>query len=234
MACEPWVKLIPSTLILLANHFFDRLPSIFQSPCPIFQPLLRGQIRVAKLREGCSGSIIRCTLQPTFISSSVKYEALSWCWGKYNPNTDPKIELDGIPFPVPANLYQALQQLRFEDRDRLIWCDKICIDQSNLDEKAEQVQIMADIYRNCNGLIVWVGEEADDSSQAIEVFRIFGECVNFDGDSIDTKRPLRRDYDSEEVRRVKKDARDSHWAAVNSFFNRSWFRRLWVSEHPRA
>jgi hypothetical protein len=35
---------------------------------------------------------------------------------------------------VTLNLYLAMQHLRFEDKDRILWIDAICIDQDNIEE----------------------------------------------------------------------------------------------------
>lgn len=59
----------------------------------------------------------------------VPYEALSYVWGK-EKSTD-KIRVDGYPFTVTENLYQALSNLRRSGEDRVLWVDAICINQSN-------------------------------------------------------------------------------------------------------
>jgi hypothetical protein len=40
---------------------------------------------------------------------------------------------------------------------RTIWVDAICIDQSNPDERSQQVQLMGQIYRNAQRVLVWLG-----------------------------------------------------------------------------
>lgn len=59
------------------------------------------------------------------------YEALSWCWG-----TDPTEKYINIRQKqkvyrkyVSENLFEALKALRYEDRDRHLWVDAVCIDQ---------------------------------------------------------------------------------------------------------
>jgi Heterokaryon incompatibility protein (HET) len=45
------------------------------------------------------------------------------------------------------NLEAALQRIWSEVTTKALWLDAICIDQSNSDEKSEQVQLMATICR---------------------------------------------------------------------------------------
>jgi hypothetical protein len=50
----------------------------------------------------------------------------------------------------------------------------VCINQNDHEEKARQIQSMARIYNNAKRTIVWLGEEADASSDAIEAIRVAG------------------------------------------------------------
>ena len=46
--------------------------------------------------------------------------------------------------------------------------DCICINQADADERAQQVKIMHEIYRRAKSVLVWLGEEAEDSAMAME------------------------------------------------------------------
>jgi hypothetical protein len=52
--------------------------------------------------------------------------------------------------------------------------DAVCIDQENLKEKAQQIQIMARIYGQASRVIVWLGEAAENSDQALDKICITG------------------------------------------------------------
>jgi hypothetical protein len=71
--------------------------------------------------------------------NSVCYEALSYTWGDDSENQKREITLNGCPFAVTANLYAALQVLRKEDRERVIWVDAVCINQNDIEDKERQV-----------------------------------------------------------------------------------------------
>jgi len=85
------------------------------------------------------------------LQDNPKYEALSYCWGdKSDPAT---IKLQDRPFEVGKNLYRALIRLRREQEARTLWIDAICINQKDILERAQQVELMGELYSittNCN------------------------------------------------------------------------------------
>lgn len=88
-------------------------------------------IRLVRLVQGVEPQPIHCEVFETYLhqAEGVPYEALSYVWG--DREAAEKIFLDGLPFTVTENLYQALECLRQPNEDRLLWIDAICIDQSH-------------------------------------------------------------------------------------------------------
>ena len=39
-----------------------------------------------------------------------------------------------------------------------LWVDSICIDQSNVEEKAQQIVLMPEIFNNAWSVTIWLGE----------------------------------------------------------------------------
>lgn len=91
------------------------------------------------------------------------YEALSYVWG--DPKERVLIIVDGLPLFITTNLHAALVQLRNHTFERALWVDAICIDQDNLNERADQVQLMVHIYASASTILVWLGEERDESGR---------------------------------------------------------------------
>jgi hypothetical protein len=137
--------------------------------------------------------------------SSHSYEALSYVWGDLSGTRS--ILLDGIQFEVRSNLYAALLQLRDYSFPRIIWIDAICINQSDDTERGLQIQSMAKIYGKAKCVIVWLGEAAESSDEALEAIRAAG--------MIPDKFP--------EDQAIQK--------AINSLLQREWFERVWVPPH---
>jgi Heterokaryon incompatibility protein (HET) len=82
------------------------------------------------------------------------YEALSYSWG--HPERTASIITDQEVLYVPTPMADALQHLRYTDRDRWLWCDPLCVDQSNLTEQSTQVQIMMLIFSKATWVVAWL------------------------------------------------------------------------------
>ncbi|KAE8373910.1 heterokaryon incompatibility protein-domain-containing protein [Aspergillus bertholletiae] len=131
------------------------------------------------------------------------YDALSYVWGTSAKSQSIYIE-DG-EFEVSQNLHSALRRLRDPAFERILWVDAICIKQDDDAEKERQIQAMGKIYAQANQVVVWLGDEVDNSSEAIETIRekaagSYGILGNI---SIND-------------------------AAFNKLCERPWFRRIWV------
>jgi len=58
---------------------------------------------------------------------------------------------------VRSNVSTMLRYLRYKWLPRYLWIDAICIDQSNMEEKSQQVNKMGDIYRKSGRTLIWLG-----------------------------------------------------------------------------
>ncbi|KAG8668076.1 hypothetical protein FPOAC2_10153 [Fusarium poae] len=105
-------------------------------------------------------------LKPSNGSAPPVYEALSYVWGK--PNFLELILLDDHEFFITPSLKYALSSLRSKTHARVLWVDAICINQSDIQERNQQVALMRDIYSKCQRDIAWldpvvgVAVESDD------------------------------------------------------------------------
>jgi hypothetical protein len=89
----------------------------------------------------------------------VQYDAPSYTWG--SGETTRTILCNDIELPVGENLFRALQELRWsQEQDRYLWVDAICINQSDIKERGEQVQNMLQIYRLSTTVITWLDVSA--------------------------------------------------------------------------
>lgn len=86
----------------------------------------------------------------------MSYEALSYCWG--DTEADHAIECNGRTIKVTQAVHQALRNLRISNH-RHLWVDSICINQSDLQERNSQVQLLRKIYTSAKATLVWLGEE---------------------------------------------------------------------------
>ncbi|TGO43686.1 hypothetical protein BCON_1082g00010 [Botryotinia convoluta] len=173
-------------------------------------------IRIFILSGGSGDSPIKSSILHMELkdpSNTIKYEALSYEW-KEASNDDPIILVNDCKFRIRKNLYDALIQLRFVDKDRYMWIDALCINQSNHLERNRQVHIMQTIYKRARRVILWLGPAQDDSDLAIEILKI-----------MESTRVGERQI-SESQDRNRKDWR----AALLALCQRSYWHRVWMMQ----
>jgi hypothetical protein len=82
-----------------------------------------------------------------------------------------------------------------------MWIDAVCLNQNDKQEKARQIPRMGDIYSKAKGVLIWLGDAADDSD-------FFMDCV------------AQGDIRAYQTRRF--------WYGVCAVQARPWFTRKWV------
>jgi hypothetical protein len=93
------------------------------------------------------------------------FEALSYAWGSDSSHhvvyvDSPTAEgVSPMTISIRKNLANALNHLRYTDRDRVLWIDAICINQHDLQERGLEVPRMTDIYKYAKHVVVWLGTE---------------------------------------------------------------------------
>lgn len=168
------------------------------------------------------------------------YEALSYVWGspaarcivsihdsanRGSSESDPSLQ----ELAIGKNLAEALRHLRYTDRTRALWIDALCIDQSNLAERGEQVRRMADIYSLAKRVVVWLGPEQNSSNLALSTLRYVGDQVEVTKNNYYLPSPTseKPDWCKREVD-LPYDAET--WHAVEYLLWRPWFKRIWVCQ----
>jgi len=148
--------------------------------------------------------LFNCTIQDSGRRTH-PYAALSYVWGETdNPKS---ISINDHNLTVTVNLYGALSRLRHTSIERVLWVDAICINQNDTFEKEQQIRIMAKIYALASQVVVWLGDAADNSDQALEEIRLVGSHEN--------------SSNSSSLNITQQDA-------ILELLRRPWFRRIWV------
>jgi hypothetical protein len=189
-------------------------------------------IRLLVIEPAGAGAVtsspIRCRLQSTPLESAPPYEALSYNWGSVSQ--DRTLTCNAKPVSVTQNLWDAIQNLRDPQRERLMWIDMLCIDQSNQQERAEQVGIMSRIFHRAVRTIVWLGssesEGEDVVGKAFELFELF-EAYHKKWDVWDLPWALGNEY-LPPMEPAEDSKWDPRWIALARLFQRPWFMRVWV------
>ncbi|KAF4921962.1 Heterokaryon incompatibility protein 6, OR allele [Colletotrichum viniferum] len=159
------------------------------------------------------------------------------------PKEQQPIEVNGRLIYVQENLYCFLKEYvswkhglqnrsKSENREdgdenqrelfmNPLWIDALSINQDDLDERASQVQLMRSIFRGAKRVLAWLGPPDGLTEDAIAGLGILymsdlGTCER----GMTLSDILGMDL--------------VHWFAVFAFFQRSWFRRAWVTQEAAS
>lgn len=150
---------------------------------------------------------VECSLLHTTLSICDRdiidhYTALSYVWGDASQTR--QILVDGHVMTITATLEAALRDLRDNTRSIRVWADALCIDQSNVEERNQQVRQMGRIYSTAHHTIIYLGPL---TPQVVSLL----EAVSSKSSGIPGK------Y-----------LPDAAQIAEHSLLNRPWFSRAWV------
>lgn len=184
--------------------------------------------RALHLRPGTGHDLVECNLTHTSLEGRPSYAALSYCWDI--PQPQHIILCNGKKLPIRHNLYVALIHNRQPDKTISLWADAICINQDDLEERGRQVGLMKDIFHAASEVIVWLGEETDDSDigmQAAQDLADAGREYLKQRETLENLPP----GDPLVVATFGPFKHQSQWARFNAFskiIDRNWFSRTWV------
>lgn len=165
---------------------------------------------------------IQLTMRRTDLTDAdrIQYEALSYCWGSEQNTVRvfPKSEDKAwsVKAPISANLSSAIRRIRQRGEARTFWIDQLCINQNDVEERSQQIALMAYIYACAKSVCVWLGE--------------LDEIVH-------TKMDMDRIQDIAAACRSSGIWKDAHKAIHKGritlwhndrIFLRPWFQRVWV------
>ncbi|KAF6815207.1 heterokaryon incompatibility protein [Colletotrichum sojae] len=106
---------------------------------------------------------IRCDMVAVALDKAPPFKALSYVWG--DPTQVASINCAGFQREVTVSLFEGLRRIRSPDVMEVAWADAICINQSDNAEKAQQVDLMGVIYDTAAEVIVWLGNDPDNSAE---------------------------------------------------------------------
>jgi Heterokaryon incompatibility protein (HET) len=200
------------------------------SASKLYEPLHTAtSTRIVSLYPGPGHQQLSASLIQVNLLDSPFYEAVSYTWGP--PHNKHIIIVNGHPILIRKNLHDALIRLRPEDTDRQLWIDALSISQADLQEKAQQVQMIGEIFKGAQRVLAWVGEHADESENVFDELRrnqVVDPTVDrsarspFPAPRYSTLNVLDSDFNEEAV------ATDPRLTAWNAFLSRDYWSRTWI------
>jgi hypothetical protein len=192
-------------------------------------------IRLLRVLPGANDDPITASLLTVALDDDPEYDAISYVWG--DPNVTKTIMCDDAVMSIRENLHSALHRFRQADEPRTLWADALCINQQDLDERAEQVQIMHLIYKSCTRCLVWLGPSDEHSEIGLDIVddmaKIVSERLGVGVEELDSKL-LVTGRDARQALDIGLDtnlppADSTRWGSLFHFMCRDWFSRVWVS-----
>ncbi|KIV99187.1 uncharacterized protein PV09_09140 [Verruconis gallopava] len=180
--------------------------------------------RLLKLLPGEGSEPIGCTLVHARLSEVPEYEAISYAWG--NVVSEHPVFLGKHEIQVQQSAYLALHEFRFLDKPRLIWMDALCIDQSNVAERNQQVNMMRNIFGKAKQTLIWLGASDSSDEEAVQLLRDIDREIGI-------KIFGSQRHRTSEARQLQCNIRATHLAedsriSLRALLGRDWFRRVWV------
>lgn len=134
------------------------------------------EVRLLELQPGALEDPLVCTVHSYTLGSGHDFEALSYCWGDAYDYSDLVLHLSSTEslsqtIQISRSAFVAMQQLRYRDKPRTIWIDQVCINQGDLEERAQQVSIMAEVYSDASAVNIWLGERDVNTEAGLRVVR---------------------------------------------------------------
>jgi hypothetical protein len=222
-------------------------------PSFVYEALpLTPALRLLNLRpESENGTM---ALETYTLDSAPPFAALSYTWGcpfsypnyelenaaetpifnrRYTADRDnPTLCNSGIIY-VTRNAIEAIANIKTAfiepgntfDGTTYLWVDAICINQEDLDERAEQVKIMASIYAAATRVFIWLGSPLAKTDRVLYLIMLLSQIPN------EKFEQMKQHYMHDEGAYPPLGMETisiADWLAVRSFLDRNWFRRVWT------
>jgi Heterokaryon incompatibility protein (HET) len=196
-----------------------------------YEPLKseRKEIRLLNVQQ-CSQHAplddpVRCTIHNDSLLENPlpKYETISYVWGSA-PRTA-RIFVNDIEVTVTGTAEHALKCIRLHSGHlkRELWIDAICIDQTNIAERSQQVSIMGDVYRSSYMNLIYLGDDDGTIGRAYLDFNNLLREIRYETNNFSTFLETVLDEGdwrhSDSTFETKLDV-----DALISFYSRAWWR----------
>lgn len=174
-------------------------------------------IRIIKL---CPSNVPDAELQCELLHTSLTeceedihslYTAISYVWGDVKDTKT--ILVDGKKLEITATLHSALLHIRLKNDPARLWADAICINQSDVEERNQQVRQMGAVYACASHTIIYFGSPTPEAELFLETLR-------------QSNANVRKGFRTSEL--ASKTCDELWVLARDCFLNQAWLSRIWV------
>lgn len=179
---------------------------------------------------------LRGKITHQYIDGLGPYVALSYIWNDPQPTESILINENDKFFTckITRSLYDALCDFRAWRRKvpqmpYTVWADGVCINQADLEERAQQVSFMGTIYGQATIVLVDLATDltCNDCFQ-----KLVHDLVSFGNKRESAKDPLHFETcNSRDLERYGlPGANDPRWELLSTFMDSTWATRLWIAQ----
>lgn len=131
---------------------------------------------------------------------------------------------------ITTSLFGALCELRFAAEPRTVWADALCIDQTNVDDKTQQVQLFHRIYSQATRTLIWLGPDESHPGQSLrDAGKLIQEGLAFARSStLCSESQASGDAVAQRLEDSPPSLLDYDWRFLKTIFSRPWFGRKWI------
>jgi Heterokaryon incompatibility protein (HET) len=184
------------------------------------------------------------------MGSSPEYTALPYTWGHPVNEDDLGTEKEEIhhlfsyqklpgKLDVFLNLHDALFESQRSHHTGYIWIDALSIDQSNIEEKTHQVNMMCEIYEHASRVLMWLGKDDESAPYVMNLLDRLAQCAS--KISLNPGQVIHDISKLHEVAKLPREVRDAMFerlgifnlndeetTVLSAFFERRWLGRIWI------
>lgn len=201
----------------------------------IYKPIKNGQVCLVKF--GHDGNRTSAVLEAFPLEGPIPhYYTLSYAWGLQNHVTGTidsrllHIGKERLRFITALHSFFQVLASKVADgeglQDTWWWIDSICINMEDMEERSRQVQLMGEIYRHAQKVIIWLGETSDDTDRAIDFMHQLSDTVVRQLEQLQIASPSTEATPAEDLPRkfaqneYPQDQYQQDWDALTNFWQR--------------
>jgi hypothetical protein len=193
----------------------------------IYEKLNPREIRLLEISPGKDDMPLEGIIHHVSMDSRETFWAISYVWGAAPTTILPfHFKTTSGIIPITASLHSALRAIRKKEASTLLWADAISINQADSVEKSIQIRLLRPIFQLAERVIAWIGNEGDNSYEAIEALKqIKGSSQ---ASKISSCEINLASVPSGGAKNDSPSLTDQNLEGIERLLERSWFRRIWI------
>ena len=196
--------------------------------------LNRSQTRIVHIQPGSQSTQFVAYLEVIDLDFNSRpcYDAISYTCGDLTPVSSVYLTDIGIHLPIARNLTDAINRVLQDGIPGPFWIDAISINQTDVQERNQQVRLMTRIFVGAQQVLMWLGSDDGTLQSALRLLCKWANPCNDINLSMDLVYQIANTPQItnhvEYIRQLDKETTQQEWEILRAFFGRPYFRRAWI------